>query len=422
MLALFAGVLIFGATLVVIMARPYGIPEAAAATVGAALVVLIGLVQPDEALRVLIEQWNVFGFLLGLMTISAMADQEGIFERIADQAGRWGRGDAARLYLIIFLVGALITAFLSNDATALVLTPLVYALVTRLRLPVLPFMFACTFVADTASFLLPVSNPINILVLGSFPSDLALFLRYLLLPSVFCIGWNAVTFIWRFHDDLDLSYALDPPSRREEPPRQSRFALGVLALIALAFVVASALRLPLSAVALAGAATLVAGAARRRRLEWRKLRDEISWSLFILIGGLFILVRGIENLGLTAAFGSALLNLAGADPLREIVVTAAGTALGSNLVNNVPMALVMTSALHSIPGVVAANPGLAYATILGADLGPNITTVGSLATILWVLILRRKGLQVSTVEYFKLGLLNVPVMLVIGSILIWLHW
>lgn len=415
--------LIFCAALFVVMIRPYRIPEAVAAVVGALLFVVIGTVPPDQAVRVLGEQWNVYGFFLGLMTLSALADQAGIFQWIAGRAARWGKGDARRLYLIIFLLGALVTAFLSNDATALVLTPLVYALVTQLRLPVLPFMFACTFIADTASFLLPVSNPINILVLSRFPSGLGAFLRYLLLPSLFCVLWNTLIFLWLYRGDLRLSYTVDSPSEpAARRPRQFGYTFVVLGLVAPAFIIASAIQLPLSFVALAGAGALLGGAVALRSLDWDHLRREISWSLFVFISGLFILVRGIENLGLTAVFGHSLLALAGPDSLGQILATAVGSALGANLINNVPMALVMTSALHSVPGVANASPSLVYATILGADLGPNLTTVGSLATVLWVLILRRKGLEIPTVEYLKLGLLNVPVMLLVGSILIWLHW
>ena len=417
------GTLIFVGTLASIMIRPYRVPEAVSALVGAVLMLLVGVVRPSEALHALSRQWNVYGFFLGLMTLSALADQAGIFEWVAYQAGKWGQGSARRLYLVLFIAGAVLTVFLSNDGTALILTPVVYALVTRLRLRVLPFMFACTFIADTASFLLPVSNPINILVVDEFHIDLVAFLHYLLLPSLLSIALNIGVFVWRYRYDLKISY--DPHILAPfEPLRRDyfRFTLGGLGLIALAYIVASAMRLPLSFIALGGAGFLGVGAVCLDCLEWKKLGREICWSLFAFITGMFILVRGVEDLGLTAAFGSALLNLAGGSAFGAILLTAGGSAVGANLINNVPMTLVMISALRGVSGVVLANPALAYATILGADLGPNLTTVGSLATMLWLLILRRKGLEVSTVEYFKLGLTVVPLLVLIGSVLIWLKW
>ena len=166
---------IFVATLAAIMVRPFRLNEAFAAAGGAVLMLVGGFVRLDEAADLLRREWNTFGFFLGLMVISAFAEEAGIFGALADAAARWGNGSSKRLYVAVFAVGATISVFLTNDSTALILTPVVYALVTRLRLPVLPFMFACTFIADTASFVLHVSNPINIIIHGSvgeYPGDI----------------------------------------------------------------------------------------------------------------------------------------------------------------------------------------------------------------------------------------------------------
>lgn len=416
-----AGALIFLVTLGVIMMRPYGISESMAAAGGAALMLLGGYVRPAEAVSLLLNDWNVYGFFLGMMAISALADQAGIFNMLAYRAGLWGRGSGLRLYLAVFAVGVVITAFLSNDATALILTPVVYALATRLRLPVMPFMFACTFIADTASFVLPVSNPINILVFDAFGGELSTFLRYLLLPSLFCIGLNVTIFVWVFRRDLQIRYSPTDLPGLELPHRQFfNFTSAILVLIAIAYVAASAKQFPLSLVALSGSGLLLLGAIRYRCIDKGKLGRDISWSLFVFISGMFIVVRAVENLGLTAAFGRTLLQVAGSSPLQAVLLTSGGTALGANLINNVPMTLVMIPVVGSIRASFF-NQAMVYATIFGADLGPNLTTVGSLATMLWLLILRRKGLEVSTLEYFKLGVTVVPVMIVVGSLLIWLR-
>jgi arsenical pump membrane protein len=267
MFRLALGVTIFAATLLVIMVRPYRVPEAVAACAGALLMLLGGFVSPGAALRALGAQWNVFGFFLGLMAISALADQAGVFDALAGLVARWSGGSAMRLYLAVFAAGVVITAFLSNDATALILTPVVYTLVTRLRLPALPFMFACTFIADTASFLLPVSNPINVLVLDSFGGDLATFLRYLLLPSLFCVALNIALFAGLFRHQLPLRFDLKPSILQGTPDGYFRYALLTLALIALGYLVASALGAPLSCVALAGAVALLVGALTFRRFD-----------------------------------------------------------------------------------------------------------------------------------------------------------
>jgi arsenical pump membrane protein len=379
-----------------------------------------GFVRLDETLNILTHEWNTFGFFLGLMVISALAEEAGIFETLAETAARWGKGSAARLYVAVFAVGATISVFLTNDSTALILTPVVYALVTRLRLPVLPFMFACTFIADTASFVLPVSNPINIIILNAFGSSLGTFLRYLFLPSIVAIGLNTALFMWLFRRDLAHKYEPLRPTVREARDRRLLIVIScILGLIALSYILGSMAKIPLSFVALGGAVLMLVATLSLRRIQLRVIAGKITWSILLFIAGMFVIVRAVENLGFTAAFGRALLRLAGGKPFPAVLLVAGGSALGSNLINNVPMSLVMVSALRQLPVTTPAYHSLAFAAMFGADLGPNLTTVGSLATMLWLLILRRRGLEVSTWSYFKLGIIFVPALILIGSLLIW---
>ena len=221
-----------------------------------------------------------------------------------------------------------------------------YSLVTRLRLPVLPYLFACTFIADSASFLLPVSNPINILVTSQFP---------------------------------------------------------------------------LSLVALGGAIFHLFGALFWKQASLPTTARQISWPIFGFIAGMFLVVQALESTGLTAQFGHLLLRLSGGTIFGAVMVGTLGSALGTNLINNVPMAVVMTSSLHTIQlAPLAIQQGFIAATIFGCDLGPNLTTVGSLATILWLLILRQRNIEVSGLDYFKVGIMVTPLMLIIGALVIWL--
>jgi arsenical pump membrane protein len=412
----------FLVTLVLIMVRPRGLSEALTALAGGGIMLLIGAVGPGEALGVLAENWNVFGFFLGLMAIATLAEGAGFFDWLAGWAARSARGSGLRLFINVFLIGVLITVFLSNDATALILTPLVYTLVIRLRLEPLPFMFACTFIADTASFVLPVSNPINILVLQAFPRDLGSYLAHLGLAAALVIAGNILLFVWIFRRDLQHRFALERLGAENRPanPRRLWTTIVTLAAIAVAYIVAGVFQWPLSLVALAGAGVLAGEAALFGAWAPRHWAREIAWPIFGFIGGMFIIVRGVENVGITAAFGQGLLGLSGSNSLLTTGLAAGGAALGANLINNVPMALVLTSAIHSAGGGGPLQNALVYATILGADLGPNITTIGSLATMLWLLILRRKGLEVSSLEYFKLGITVTPVLLIIGILAIWM--
>jgi arsenical pump membrane protein len=420
LIASFVGVL----TLIGIMTRPFRWNEAMIAMGGAGLLLLLGLISPVDAFSTLCRDWNTFLFFLGMMALSALAEAAGLFDWLAVQAARFAQQSARRLFLNIFLLGSLISLVLSNDATALILTPVVYVLVTKLRLPVLPFLFACTFIADTASFLLPVSNPINIIILSHFPLDLLTFLRLLLLPNLIVIGINIGVFFLLYRHELQGQFKPERlPSAHETIKHRGYFRYTYLVLIgvAIAYVLASATRVPLSLIAAGGAFLLLIGALGWKQSTLRETGKRISWSIFGFIAGMSIVVHSIEDTGLTAAFGNWLLQLSGGNSFGAVMVGTAGAALGTNLINNIPMAVVMTSALGSMQHApVAVQHGFLAATMFGCDLGPNLTTVGSLATVLWLLILRRQGIDVSGLDYFKVGVIVTPIMLLAGALTIWL--
>jgi arsenical pump membrane protein len=307
LLASLVGVL----TLVGIMTRPFRWNEAVIAMAGAAVLLLLGLISPADAFFTLIRDWNTFLFFLGMMGLSALAEAAGLFDWLAVQAARFAGKSAARLFLNVFLLGSLISMVLSNDATALILTTIVYVLVTKLRLPVLPYLFACTFIADTASFLLPVSNPINIIILSRFPLDLLTFLRLLFLPSLVVIGINIAIFFLLYRKQLKGVFDIQRlPSAKQAVKHKAffRYTCCVLAVIAFAYVIASAIQLPLSLVALSGAVLLLIGALFWRRTSLRQTAGRISWSIFGFIAGMFIVVRAIEDTGLTTIFGNWLIH------------------------------------------------------------------------------------------------------------------
>jgi arsenical pump membrane protein len=288
----------------------------------------------------------------------------------------------------------------------------------------MPFLFACTFIADTASILLPVSNPINIIVTSQFPLDLGIYLKLLFLPGLVVIGVNIGVFFLLYRRQLGGTFErkrLPEPSASIKQPRYFRYTCGVLCLVSVAYIGASALRLPLSLVALGGAALLGLGALIWQRTALREARKHISWSIFGFIAGMFILVRAVEVTGLTARFGEVLLHLSGNTGFGAVMVGTGGAALGTNVINNIPMAVVLTSALRQLPHApLLVQRGFVAASIFGCDLGPNLTTVGSLATVLWLLILRRRGIEVSGLDYFKVGIVVTPLMLLAGALAIWL--
>lgn len=411
-------------TLLGIMTRPLKSNEAMIALGGAILLLIIGLITPISAALTLLSDWNIFLFFLGMMALAALAENAGLFDWLAALAAQLANGSARRLLLNTFLLGCLISMLLSNDATALILTPIVYTLVTRLRLPVLPFLFACTFIADTASFLLPVSNPINIIILTRFQLNLWTFLRLLLLPSLVVIGINIAAFFLLYRTQVRGHFdAKRLPSKAEAIKHTGyfRYTCIVLGIVAVAYIVGSALQIPLSLVALGGALLLLIGALWWKQITFPDLGKQISWPIFGFIAGMFVVIQAIENTGLMTQFGHLLLRLSGGSNFGSVFVGTFGAAIGTNIINNLPMAIVMRSALSGVQHIApSAHLGFVAATMFGCDLGPNLTTVGSLATMLWLLILRRRNLDVSSLDYFKVGILVTPLMLIAGAAVIWL--
>jgi len=239
-------------------------------------------------------------------------------------------------------------------------------------------VFPGTFIADTASFLLPVSNPINIIIISRFQLDLLTFVRLLFLPSLVVIAVNIGVFFMLYRNQLrgifDIG-RLPSPKQAVKHNAYFRYTCGVLVLVSVAYVIGSALQLPLSLIALGGALLLIIGAACWKQRSLPETAKRVSWSIFGFIAGMFIVVRAIEDTGLTTMFGNWLIHLSGGTTFGAVMVGTAGAALGTNLINNVPMAVVMTSALGGIQRVTPAlQHGFLAATIFGCDLGPNLTS------------------------------------------------
>ena len=386
--------------------RPRGIPAWIWATAGAAILIALGAEPLPAALVAVGAQWNVLLFILGLMGVSAAAECSGLFEWIADVLLERAKGSRRRLFTSLFLTGGAVAAVLSNDAMAIVFTPVVYRAVSKRGIAALPYLYACTFVADTASFGMPFSNPTNVLVLPR--PNFGHFVLHLGPPAIAAIAINLAIFLYLFRRELRGRYQYEPAEAIGS--RRLRTLVAMLAL-ALAYVIALILNWPLGPVALAGAVVVLAVA----QVTPSAAAARIGWATFLLLPGLFAIVDAVERAGLLGWALAALHDTEREGKLVTILTAAFGSALASNLMNNLPIA-VLSGAI-----VARGNAGWpAYALIAGVDLGPNLTTTGSLATILWLSILHERGLAVRPLEYLRLGLAVVPAMLVVTSLWLWL--
>ncbi len=396
---------IAAAAVALVALRPWRIPSWIWPALGAAAAIALGSETFAEASQAIALQWNVLLFILGLMGLAAAAEESGAFAWLTDVALERAGGSRRRLFVVLFLTGAVLTLVLSNDATAVVLTPVVYRAIAKRGGDAMPFLFGCTFVADTASFGLPFANPANVLILPH--ARFWPYVAHLGPPQVLAIALNLVIFLGLFRTRLHGRYEVLSASPPSAPALRT---LAVAALVAVAYVVVLAIRWPLGPVAVAGAAIALAVA----RVAPRAALRHVSFSTFALLFGLFALLDAVGRAGFEAWSMHAMAATREWGSIGLDATAAGGAAFFSNLFNNLPVAIVSSYLVARAPEHVA------YPLIAGVDLGPNLTMTGSIATILWSSMLRKRGVHVSALEYFRLGIIVVPPTLGVTVLWLWL--
>jgi|SRR5581483_3812534 len=392
-----------------VILRPFKLPEAVWAVAGALALVCLGLLPPSAALEGVHKGLDVYLFLIGMMLLAEIARETGLFDWLAAEAAAHARGSANRLFGLVYLVGILVTVFLSNDATAVVLTPAVAAIVRSARIgQPLPYLLICAFIANAASFVLPISNPANLVIYADRMPPLARWLPHFALPSLLAIGatYWMLKYTQRSALRQPLTAAIPVPALTVAG-KAAAWGIGVTALV---LITASAMGWQLGLpTCIAGIATL-AVVAGIRRCSPRLFIEHISWGVIPLVAGLFVLVQGLDQSGVIHGL-SELLRQA-SQRAGHLSAGAAGmiVACVSNLMNNLPAGLIAGTAVHAadVPDNVAG------AILIGVDLGPNLSVTGSLATILWLAALRREGVHVKAGEFFKLGVFIMPPALVLA--------
>jgi arsenical pump membrane protein len=400
---------IAGIATAAVILRPFNLPEAIWAVSGAVLLVVTRLISPQDALTGVAKGTDVYLFLIGMMLLAETARAQGLFGWLAAHATKRAKGSARRLFLLIYGVGVVVTIFLSNDATAVVLTPAVAAAVktAKAKQP-LPYLLICAFIANAASFVLPISNPANLVIYGSHMPPLFQWLPRYLLPSLLSILATYAILRWTQRDALAQEIASDVTV-----PMLSAAGKTVAAGIALTAVVllaASALDAQLGLpTAIAGTLTAAAVMVLERKSPWTTIKD-ISWSVLPLVAGLFVLVEALNKSGLIHTLADILQR----ETERSASLAGWGAglavALAGNLMNNLPAGLVAAGALQDahVPDQVT------RAVLIGVDLGPNLSVTGSLATILWLTALRREGQDIGALTFLKLGAIIMPPALILA--------
>ncbi|WP_132986898.1 arsenic transporter [Luteimonas terricola] len=410
--------LIFIATIVLVIWQPRGLGVGWSASFGAVLALVTGVVGLSDIPTVWGFVWNATFTFVAVILISLVLDEAGFFEWAALHVARWGRGSGRRLFVYLVLLGAAVAALFANDGAALILTPIVIAMLLALKFTpaaTLAFVMAAGFIADTASLPLVVSNLVNIVSADYFDIGFAGYASVMFPVNLVSVAATLLVLMWFFRRDIpgnyDVTRLKDPRSAIVD---RTTFNAGwaVLGLLLVGFFVLERLGVPISAVAGAGALALLGVAAKGHVISTRKVVREAPWQIVVFSLGMYLVVYGLRNEGLTDHLAGLLDWFAGHGLWAATFGTGLLTAFLSSVMNNMPTVLVGALSIDASQAEGAVREAMIYANVIGSDLGPKFTPIGSLATLLWLHVLARKDIRITWGYYFRVGVvLTLPVLL-----------
>jgi arsenical pump membrane protein len=410
---------IFAVTIALVIWQPRGLGIGWSALGGAAVALLVGVVSLSDVPVVWGIVWNATATFVAIIIVSLLLDEAGFFEWAALHVARWGGGHGRRLFVLIVLLGAAVSALFANDGAALILTPIVIAMLRALGYrdkATLAFVMAAGFVADTASLPLIVSNLVNIVSADFFRIGFADYASVMVPVDLASITATLVVLLLFFRRDVPASYdvaQLRAPADAIRDSATFRAGWVVLAALLAGFFLLEPIGVPVSAVAAAGAVLLLVIAARGDVIETRKVLRGAPWQVVIFSLGMYLVVYGLRNAGLTDHLAALLDRTAQGGVWGAAFGTGIIAALLSSVMNNMPTVLVGALSIDATQATGAVKDAMIYANVIGCDLGPKITPIGSLATLLWLHVLGQKGIRIGWGYYFRVGAtLTVPVLLV----------
>ena len=410
--------LIFLATLILVIWQPRGLGIGWSAVIGAGVALLAGVIHWADIPVVWHIVWNATGTFVAVIIISLLLDAAGFFEWAALHVARWGGGSGRKLFVLLVLLGALVSAVFANDGAALILTPIVIAMLRALKFSAkatLAYVMAAGFIADTASLPLVVSNLVNIVSADYFKIGFARYASVMVPVNVVAVGATLAALLLFFRKDIPRDYDLAQLKRPGSAIRDlPTFRAGwlVLALLLVGFFSQESLGVPISLIAAVGAALLLGVAGKGHVISTRYVLRHAPWQIVVFSLGMYLVVYGLRNAGLTAYLTGMLNHFAQYGVWGAAMGTGVLTALLSSVMNNLPTVLVGALAIDPTTAQGAVREAMIYANVIGSDLGPKITPIGSLATLLWLHVLDSKNIHISWAYYFRVGIvLTVPVLL-----------
>ncbi|AXH01088.1 arsenic transporter (plasmid) [Deinococcus wulumuqiensis] len=399
--------------------QPGGLGIGYSAAFGALLALATGVVNVSDIPVVWNIVWNATATFVALIVISLLLDEAGFFKWAALHVARWGGGNGHKLFALVILLGAAVSALFANDGTALILTPIVLAMLTALGFSpatTLAFILATGFIADSSSLPLIISNLVNIVTADFFDIGFGEYASVMVPVDLAAIAASLGMLSLLFRKDLPRAYELnrlEAPEAAIRDPQVFRMGFGVLGVLLVGYFAAEPLGLPVSLIAVVGAALLYFVAARGSVISTKKVLAGAPWQIVVFSLGMYLVVYGLRNAGLTDVLAGVLNRLADGGLWTATIGTGFVMALISSVMNNMPSVLIGNIAIADSAATGLVKQGMIYANVVGNDLGPKITPIGSLATLLWLHVLSLKGIRIGWGQYFKVGIvLTLPVLLV----------
>jgi len=409
---------LFLITLIFVIWQPKGLQIGTTTVIGAIVALIIGVVSFQDVITVIDIVWDATLAFIGIIILSMVLDEIGFFEWAAIKMAKLSGGSGNKMFVYILLLGALVAAFFANDGAALILTPILLAKMKYLKmkpLAIFAFLMAGGFIGDAASNPLVISNLTNIVTAGYFDIGFMEYAKNMFLPNLLSII-ASIAILWvYFRKDIPLTVdvsLLPEPSTVIKDMAMFKLSWFFLALLMVGYLVGDHYNLPISVFALGGALVFLAIANHHKAVKPMKTIKEAPWQVVWFSIGLYVVVYGLKNAGLTDVIASWIEALSYQGEVVAVIGTGFLSGFISSVMNNMPTIMIMDIAIDKVG--YAGNEALVYANILGANLGPKMTPIGSLATLLWLHVLAQKGVKIGWGEYMKVGLVITPPVLLVA--------